>query len=334
MPIPSTLFSTTGVSMDAQQLGAPRSSCRVGRRQFVATVAAFAGSSWLGKSSAHGKVHAAELTPTVENKHFRPHLAVAAYTFRDQFAWMKGKKRKPSGKPIDMHGFIDFCAANDVAAELTAYFFPADIDDQWLRDLRRYAFLKGVTICGTAIGNHFDTKSGEALENEIAEAKLWIDRAAVMGAPHIRFFAGDAAGLSDPVRLKQSVDATRHCADHAASRGVMIGIENHGGITPDTLLRYLDEVDHPWVGINLDTGNFYSADPYGDLEACVDRAVHVQWKATVRDENRNKRAADYGRIASILRKANYAGFIALEYEEGEEPYAATAEHLQKLRDVL
>jgi sugar phosphate isomerase/epimerase len=303
----------------------------VGRRRFLGSLAAVTGSAWAAPA---GPSVAAETEAPRSTTPFHPKLAIAADTFRKQFAWFKGKPQQPSGRPIDMHGFLEHCAALDVAAELTAYFFPADLDREALLALRREAFLRGVTICGTAIGNHFDTATGTALEAEIRDAKRWLDHAATMGAPHIRFFAGTAAGLAAPGRFAQSVAATRECAEYAADRGVMIGIENHGGITPATLLRFLDEVDHPWVGINLDTGNFYSDDPYADLAACVDRAIHVQWKASVRDSKRKKSPADYRRIADILREAHYAGFIALEYEEGDDPYAATAEHLARIREAI
>jgi len=311
-----------------------RAPAAVGRRRFLGSLAAVAGTAGTTWTAAGLPASAAARQAARGAAGFHPKLAISAYSFRKQFAWFKGKRQSPSGRPLDMRGFIDHCATLDVAAELTAYFFPADLDRKALLGLRREAFLRGVTICGTAIGNHFDTADAAALEQQIRHAKTWIDRAATMGAPHIRFFAGTAAGLAAAERFAGSVAATRECAEYAADRGVMIGIENHGGITPATLLRFLDEVDHPWVGINLDTGNFYSDDPYADLAACVDRAIHVQWKANVRDADRQKSPADYGRLADILRAADYAGFIALEYEEGDDPYAATAEHLARIREAI
>ena len=236
---------------------------------------------------------------------------------------------------MDLRGFIDYCSQQGgAAAELTAYFFPPDVDRQELLQLKRYAFLKGVTICGTAVGNHFDSPDQQQVQRELQDTMQWIDRAAILGAPHIRLFAGTAKGLADPKAFQRSVDATRRCADHAAEAGVMIGVENHGGITPDMLLRFLDAVDHPWVGINLDTGNFHSADPYADLERCVDRAVHVQWKVALSDGSGKKVAADFQRLAAILRAARYCGFVALEYEEQDDPYTSTADALQRMRAAL
>ena len=59
---------------------------------------------------------------------------------------------------MDMYRFIDYCVDHAFdAAELTSYFFdPATTDDQFL-DLKHYAFVRGVAISGTAIGNNFTT---------------------------------------------------------------------------------------------------------------------------------------------------------------------------------
>lgn len=307
------------------------------RRGFLAAGMAATAAGWVwnaaGVSADQADTQRTD-RPAEGSESFHPDPAIAAYSFRKQFAWMRGKPQQPQGRPIDMRGFIDYCSQQGgVAAELTAYFFPPDIDRQELLQLKRYAFLKGVTICGTAVGNHFDSPDAQLVQRELQEVMQWIDRAAILGAPHIRLFAGTAKGLSDPQAFQRSVDATRRCADHAADSGVIIGVENHGGITPETLLRFLDAVDHPWVGINLDTGNFSSADPYADLQQCVHRAVHVQWKVNMRDGS-GKVEADFQRLAAILRSANYNGFVALEYEEQDDPYRATAEALQRMRQAL
>ncbi|MEZ5301207.1 MAG: twin-arginine translocation signal domain-containing protein [Verrucomicrobiales bacterium] len=55
-------------------------------------------------------------------------LSLAAYSFRGHFAFMKDKPQKPAdpAKPLDMFGFLDFCADLGIAgAELTSYFFKA-----------------------------------------------------------------------------------------------------------------------------------------------------------------------------------------------------------------
>ena len=321
--------------MHSDQAARPRTATR---RGFLAASAAATAAGWACAAQPASAADPRPADSPVERPNtagaFHPDPAIAAYSFRKQFAWMRGKAQQPQGRPMDMKGFIDYCSQHGgAAAELTSYFFPPDIDRQQLLQLKQYAILKGVTICGTAVGNHFDSPDAELVQRELKDVTEWIDRAAILGAPHIRLFAGTAKGLADPRAFQRSVEATRRCADHAADAGVMVGVENHGGITPETLLQFLDAVDHPWVGINLDTGNFSSADPYADLQQCVDRAVHVQWKVNMRDGSGHKEA-DFQRLAAILRSANYNGFVALEYEEEHDPYSATAEALQRMRAAL
>ncbi|WP_153556195.1 sugar phosphate isomerase/epimerase family protein [Roseimaritima sediminicola] len=264
---------------------------------------------------------------------FWPQAAVSAYSLRSHFAWSRGRAQEPREPGIDLQGFIDFCAAHRAAAELTAYFFPPDVRDDQLLQLRRYAFRRGVPICGTAIGNRFDEYRGDELEQDVAAALRWIERTALLGASHIRLFAGRAKTLADPQRFEASVAAVRRCAQHAGERGVVIGLENHGGITAETLLRFLDAVDSPWVGINLDTGNF-PTDPYTQLRQCADRAVHVQWKVAIRNEQGQHEDADFQRLADILREVNYAGYVAMEYEAGGDARQETAAALERMKAAL
>jgi len=267
----------------------------------------------------------------------RFHFGLAAYSLRNYFAFSKGKPRKPAedGPAIDMFGFVDYCAANGFdGAELTSYFFPPDLDENYLRRLKRHAFESGVIICGTAIGNNFTSGDEERLQEEIEDCKHWINRAAVMGAPHIRIFVGTAAQLAQgPDRLEKAVAAIEQCAEHAAKKGIYLGVENHGRLTADQMLEIMRRVENPWVGINLDTGNFISAEPYTDLAACAPYAVNVQVKAKMKSPGGERYEADYGRIAEILKAANYQGNIVLEYEE-PEPYRNIPETLSRLRSVF
>ncbi|MGV3483291.1 MAG: sugar phosphate isomerase/epimerase family protein [Planctomycetaceae bacterium] len=262
---------------------------------------------------------------------FRPSLA--AYSLREYFSSMKGKpqKAKPDGKAIDLFGFIDYCASiGSDAAELTAYFLPADAEESYLLELKQHAFLNGVTISGTAIGNDFTVNDPSALQQQVEDTIRWIERAAILGAPHLRIFAGTAKQLGQSEeKLKAICDAVAKAAEVAAEHGVFLGIENHGGISSAQLLEVMKRVESDWVGINLDTGNFVSDDPYHDMEVCAPYAVNVQYKPFLRTAGGEKAPADIARIASILRSAQYRGFVALEYEE-EKPYERIPELFTKM----
>jgi sugar phosphate isomerase/epimerase len=117
---------------------------------------------------------------------------------------------------------------------------------------------------------------------------------------------------------------------------VFLGIENHGGIVaePEALLDIIKTVQSPWLGINLDTANFHTADPYADIERCAPYAVNVQVKTDVHPKGQKTAPADFKRIVKILKEANYQGFVALEYEAAEDPHTAVPRALQKLKELF
>jgi sugar phosphate isomerase/epimerase len=304
------------------------------RRQFLSAAAVGSAAAYLLPNPQH-MLHGAERIERNGPPRFR--IGLAAYSFREFFEFNKGKTQGPSGNgpAIDMAGFLQYCVDHEIeAAELTSYFFPPSADEAYFRDLKRKAYLKGVTISGTAIGNNFTIGKGPELEKEIKSAMEWIDRAAILGAPHIRFFAGKGIELAeDPTRLDDAADALIRCAEHAATKGIFLGVENHGGLTPDQLLTIVKRVDNPWLGINLDTGNFHTVNPYDDLVRCVDYAVNVQVKASMKTPEGKKYPADLPRIATILKNARYQGFVILEYED-ERPYENVPPIMDQLRAAL
>jgi sugar phosphate isomerase/epimerase len=267
----------------------------------------------------------------------RLQLSLAAYSFRDFFKEQEGKVNA-AGK-LDMPAFIDYCAENGCdGAELTSYYFPSDVTDDYLRQVRRHAFLRGVSISGTAVGNTFTNPPGPARDKEIALVRKWVDRAVILGTSHIRVFAGGVAkDQSREDAVKNCIAALEECAEYAGQHGVFLGIENHGGIVaePKGVLEIIKAVKSPWIGVNLDTGNFHGADPYADLATCAPYAVNVQVKADIhRAGAKESEPADLARVVKILRDANYQGWMALEYESKEDPWKAVPPLLAKLRELM
>ena len=256
-------------------------------------------------------------------------LSLAAYSFRDQFK---------DAAVMDYYKFLDFCAGQGLAgAELTSYYWDKAVSDAELLNVRRHAFLRGIAISGTAVGNNFALPDGPDLDKEKASVKQWIDRAAVLGAPHIRVFAGAAKGIDEAGARRQVIRTLEELGAYAATKGVWLGVENHGGIVarPEGLLEIVQAVKSPAVGINLDTGNFHGPDPYADLARCAPWAVNVQVKVEIKRAGAAAaEAADLGKIAGLLRAANYQGWVVLEYEARPDPFASVPGHLKALREAL
>ncbi len=289
------------------------------RRQFLSTSCLLTGAAALARA----------VEPFARAGKARFQLSLAAYSFREFF-------KDPS--KMDFYKFLDFCADQGLAgAELTSYYFDKDVTDAELLKVRHHAFLRGVNVSGTAVGNNFALPDGPDLDKEKAYTKQWIDRAAVLGAPHIRVFAGSPKGIEEAAARKQVIKTLEELGAYAATKGVWLGVENHGGVvaTPDGLLEIIKAVNSPAVGINLDTGNFHGADPYADLARCAPWAVNVQVKVEIKRAGaKEAEPADMKKIAELLRAANYQGWVALEYESKPDPFTAVPEHLKVLREAL
>lgn len=270
----------------------------------------------------------------------RLRLGLAAYSFREYFrdATHERKVETDPSKRIDLFRFVDYCAEQECgAAELTSYYFPKEVDAAFLIKLRRHCFLRGVEVSGTSVGNTFTHPPGTKRDEQLRYVKTWIDHAAILGAPHIRVFAGTAPrGTSKAEATKFCIEALEECAAHAGSKGIFLGIENHGGIVaePADLIEIIKTVKSPWVGINLDSANFHTADPYVDFERCTPYAVNVQMKAEVQRAGRKKEAADLPRFVKMLRAANYQGYAVLEYESEEDPWKAVPGLLKQMRELF
>lgn len=268
----------------------------------------------------------------------RLRLGLAAYSFRNYFKTMRGKpnEKMPADQQIEMTDFIRFCAENQCGgAELTSYFFDPNVTDAYLTECRHLAHVTGVEICGTAVGNNFSwPKDAPERAEQMTYVKQWIDRSALLGAPHIRVFAGaHPKGVSPEDAERNASEALEEAADYAGKKGIFLGIENHDSIgTADRLLRIVKAVKSPWVGVNLDTGNFTSDDPYPEIAASAPYAVNVQVKVALR-KGKEKVPADLERIGTILREAGYQGYVVLEYEEDDNPYEAIPPVLDRMRKI-
>jgi len=269
----------------------------------------------------------------------RLNLSLAAYSFRDYFKTATHRQQRPSGaKIIDMHDFIDYCADLGLqGSELTSYYLDQDIKQGELTALKRHAFLRGIAISGTAVGNAFTLPKGEKRDAQITHVKKWVANAAIMGAPHVRVFAGGAGSLS----LKQAqvlcIEALEEVGQYAGKHGIFLGIENHGGIVAEanSLLEIVKAVRSDWVGINLDTGNFHTADVYSDIARCVPYAVNVQLKVEIRPRGaKRKTKADINRLVRILQDGGYQGYVALEYEAAEDPWIAVPNWIGELKEAI
>lgn len=271
------------------------------------------------------------IEPIARNGSPKFKFSLAAYSYRDLLLG--------DSPQLTLDDFVSDCAKlNLEGTELTSYYFPVPLTDQYLRDLKRLCFDLGLDVSGGAVGNDFGHPPGPVRDEQIAMVKKWVDHAEVLGAPVIRIFAGkQQEGVSAEKTHSLMVAAIEECCDYAGQHGVYLALENHGGptTTPEGVLEFIRDVRSPWFGVNLDTGNFFTDDPYGGIEKVAPYAVNVQVKAvTSNPEEQNKKPTDLPRVAKILRESGYRGYIVLEYEEPGDPRVECAKYMARVRDAF
>lgn len=250
--------------------------------------------------------------------------ALCAYTFRTEL-------EKGTFKYEDL---VRISAENDLdGVDLTVYWFP-NTTDGFLLPLKRTAYRAGIEIYSISVRTELTHPEGAARVKAASDLNKWIDVAAKLGAGHIRVFGGAVPKMTaESEAAKWVVEMLGPAAEYAGKHGIILGLENHGGITEkaETIVGIVKKVDSPWVGINLDTGNFKTR-IYEQIEAIAPYAVNVQVKATVKDEH-GVAESDWNRVARMLVATNYRGYLALEYEEKEGALTATPALFKKLREV-
>jgi sugar phosphate isomerase/epimerase len=258
-------------------------------------------------------------------------LSIAGYSYRKYL----DLKIKPK-PPMNLEDFVEIAAdLNLEAVEPTAYYF-ADTSPEYLAKLKGKCTRLGLDVSGTAIGNNFCVTDAEKMKMQMKYVRDWIEHTSRLGGKTVRIFAGNVEkGDTEEKARERVVAAIQESCDYAAKYGIILALENHGGIvtTIDQMLTIVKAVKHDWFGVNWDTGNFQSADPYDDLTKLAPYAVVVQIKGEIHRSGK-KEDADLKRLLDILRGVNYRGYVALEYEGEEEPKTAIPKLIATLQKLV
>ncbi len=237
--------------------------------------------------------------------------ALCAYSYREEL----------SKKKMNYSDLVTLAVETGVdGIDMTVYWFP-DTSDNFLIPLRSLAYRHAVEIYSISIRSEMTRTTPQERRDEVAAIGKWVDVAEKLGAGHIRVFGGKVpTGSSEDQAAAWCAETLKPAAEYAGKRGIVLGLENHGGITATAarILEIVKKVDSPAVGINLDTGNF-EKDAWAQIEMLAPQAVNVQVKAEIRDDSGNRVPGDWPRVIGILKKAGYRGYLALEYEEKDAP---------------
>lgn len=221
----------------------------------------------------------------------------------------------------------------------------------YLQRLKRRAFVNGLAMCGFSTHQGFLSPDAAERQKNIDHTIHCIELAYSLGIPTMRVNTGrwgtskdfdelmrnrgiepNLPGYTDEDGFGWVISSLEKCLPAAEKCGVLLGLENHWGLgrTPEGVLRIVNAVNSPWLQVTLDTGNFLE-DPYDKLEMLAPKTVFVQTKTYDGGGLWYSLDLDYARIAAMLRRHNYRGFISLEFEGKENPQTGIPRSLALMR---
>lgn len=230
----------------------------------------------------------------------------------------------------------------------------ADETPSYCMRLKQMAFDYGLSLPMLSIHQDFVEPEQAERDRNVEHTIGCLELAARMGIPAVRLNSGrwGTSGTFDDLMAKKgeetplpgytNEDAFRWvneciqaCLPTAKREGVALCIENHWGLTTsvDNLIRIYKEANSPYLKMNVDTGN-YPGDPYEGLEKLAPYAHIVQAKTYQGGGVWYTLDLDYKRIAGILRKAGFKGWISLEMEGKEPAETAVPKAYKTLRDAF
>ena len=256
-------------------------------------------------------------------------IAVSTYSF-----WQfRHRDLRDVEKCIDLAAEMGFDGVEVLHRQMT------DESNGSLQKLKRRAFLNGLDLCGFSTHQTFLSPKKEVRQKNVDHTVHCIELAYALGIPTMRVNTGTwgtsksfdelmkkrgveppLKGYTDEDGFKWVIDAFAACLKTAEKCGVTMGLENHWGLgrTPEGVLRVVEALDSPWLRVTLDTGNFLE-DPYDKLEKLAPKSALVQAKTYFGGGLWYSLKLDYGRIAALLRRHGYKGYISLEFEGKEDP---------------
>jgi len=274
-------------------------------------------------------------------------IAVATYSF---WRFKQGLKL-PIETCIDEAARMGFDGMDILLRQIDG---EENVDNAYLQKLKRHALLNGLDLCCLATHQGFVSPDPKVRQDNIDKTLKQIEVAYRLGIPIIRINTGrwntirsfDALmanrgiepvlpGYTEEDGFQWVIDSIEKCLPKAQECGVVLGLENHWGLarTPEGLLRIVNALNSPWLKILLDTGNFLE-DPYDKLEQCAPQTIFMQAKTYYGGGLWYSLDLDYDRIARLMKKHNYRGYVSLEFEGNEDWRTAIPKGLALLRQAF
>ncbi len=194
----------------------------------------------------------------------------------------------------------------------------------------------GLPVDGSVCANHWNIRHTSPSADERAEALKTLKQALrdthAVGGNTVLLVVGKGSDGPESKIWQRSIDNISQAIPLAAKLGVFIAIENvwnqflydHNGgheQTADKFVRYVDQFNSPWVGMQLDIGNHWKYGRMGDwIRMLGSRIVKLDLKGFSRKQDRftkiGKGDLDWADVRRALAEIHYTGWAAAEVGGG------------------
>jgi len=213
--------------------------------------------------------------------------------------------------------------------------FQMSTTDAQVEALRRKVESAGLVVSNVSTGLHWETplsaRDPKTREQALRIVERQIETSQILGTDAILVVAGL---VTEEVPYNEvylrCLDAMKQLAPTAAKAGVKIGCENCNSeqrflVSPREFWTFLNEVNHPFVGIHLDVGNIHDT---GFAEQWIEMHGPRITRIHLKDVNKHRgRCGDqsvytnlflgdnnWPAIRAALAKVGYDGWLVAEME--------------------
>ena len=258
---------------------------------------------------------------------------------------------RPQDNPYPIEKVIDHAAAIGVEGVDILHRQMKGEDNAYLQGLKKHAFVNGIDLIALSIHQGFVYPDAAERQKNIDHTVHCMELAYAMGIPCLRLNTGRwnttksfddlmankgiepiLPGVTEDQGFDWCISSIEKLLPTAEKLGVLLALENHWGLarTAEGLMRIVNAVNSPWLGVLADTGNFLE-NQYEQFETIAPKAVFVQAKAYEGGGEWYALDIDNARIAKILAAQHYRGYVSLEFEGKAPAETAVPKAIAELR---
>ncbi len=214
-----------------------------------------------------------------------------------------------------------------------------------------------IELSGFSLSTNFNLEDKRVYNEMIEKTIKWMKIASEVGAPVSRIFGGtlkDRINIDKKVKdeaFKRVIDALGVLAKEAEKLGLILAIENHGGLpcTAEEQVYVIEAINSKYLRATIDIGNYMA----GGQEAVDGTKIVSKYCAYVHIKDFKRRPnpslpwgwsiepctigegdVDVLGCLKVLKDAGYNGYVALEYEGPEDEKTGVPRSLEFIKSVI